>query len=202
MIANVAHSSLTGSNLHEPKGVASATANKVYVSDGAGSGAWTAHSTFSGVFGNALLHARELQGAGVNSGSAFTSSTWNTVFMNTTPTNEISGSSLNAGTGEVTLPTGTYFCIGRVNLKSSSTPIFKLRLRNITAGTTLIVGPQFTGYSPGGIDLSGHVIGRFTLGSSQVIALQCYPNATTTGGQSYMSTGEAEVYAEFWVWKL
>lgn len=36
----VAHASLTGANLHEPKGVAAATANKVYVSDGAGSGSW------------------------------------------------------------------------------------------------------------------------------------------------------------------
>lgn len=34
------HSALTGAELHEPKGVAAAAANKVYVSDGAGSGAW------------------------------------------------------------------------------------------------------------------------------------------------------------------
>ena len=37
---NVSHASLTGANLHEPKGVAAATANKVYLSDGAGSGSW------------------------------------------------------------------------------------------------------------------------------------------------------------------
>lgn len=36
----VAHSSLTGSDLHEPKGVASANAGDVYVADGAGSGDW------------------------------------------------------------------------------------------------------------------------------------------------------------------
>lgn len=34
------HSALTGSDLHEPKGIASATVDKVYVSNGAGSGAW------------------------------------------------------------------------------------------------------------------------------------------------------------------
>jgi hypothetical protein len=39
------HSSLTGADLHEPKGVASAAANQVYVSDGAGSGAWTSANT-------------------------------------------------------------------------------------------------------------------------------------------------------------
>lgn len=40
-MVNVAHSGLTAANLHEPKGVASATANQVYVADGAASGAWT-----------------------------------------------------------------------------------------------------------------------------------------------------------------
>mgnify|MGYP001614529410 CR=1 FL=1 len=39
-MANVVHSGLTAANLHEPKGVASATIDKVYVSNGAGSGAW------------------------------------------------------------------------------------------------------------------------------------------------------------------
>lgn len=34
------HATLTGASLHEPKGVASATANTVYVADGAGSGTW------------------------------------------------------------------------------------------------------------------------------------------------------------------
>lgn len=34
------HASLTGANLHEPKGVSTATAGEVYHADGAGSGAW------------------------------------------------------------------------------------------------------------------------------------------------------------------
>lgn len=36
----VAHSALTGSDLHEPKGVASASANQLYHASGAGSGTW------------------------------------------------------------------------------------------------------------------------------------------------------------------
>ena len=35
------HSSLTGAELHEPKGADAAAANRVYVSDGAGGGSWT-----------------------------------------------------------------------------------------------------------------------------------------------------------------
>lgn len=36
----VSHATLTGADLHEPKGVASATSGRVYVSDGLGSGSW------------------------------------------------------------------------------------------------------------------------------------------------------------------
>lgn len=41
-MANVNHSTLTDPYLHEPKGAAAATAGKVYVANGSGSGAWTA----------------------------------------------------------------------------------------------------------------------------------------------------------------
>lgn len=40
-MADVQHSALTDPQLHEPKGVASASANQVYLADGAGSGIWT-----------------------------------------------------------------------------------------------------------------------------------------------------------------
>lgn len=36
----IQHNLLTGSELHEPKGISSATAEQVYVSDGAGGGVW------------------------------------------------------------------------------------------------------------------------------------------------------------------
>ena len=39
-MATIEHSVLTSSDLHEPKGVASASSNEVYVADGTGSGAW------------------------------------------------------------------------------------------------------------------------------------------------------------------
>lgn len=44
-MANVAHSTLTGANLHEPKGVAAATSGYVYAADGAGSGSWSDPNT-------------------------------------------------------------------------------------------------------------------------------------------------------------
>lgn len=40
-MASIQHSALTDPNIHEPKGVTSATAGQIYVADGASSGAWT-----------------------------------------------------------------------------------------------------------------------------------------------------------------
>ena len=37
----IQHNVITDPNIHEPKGASSATSGKVYISDGAGSGAWT-----------------------------------------------------------------------------------------------------------------------------------------------------------------
>ena len=50
-MANVAHSTLTGAELHEPKGVDTAALGTVYVANGAGSGSWNsvATSAFTGM---------------------------------------------------------------------------------------------------------------------------------------------------------
>jgi hypothetical protein len=40
-MADVYHSTLTGSDLHEPKGADAAAANRAYIADGAGSGSWS-----------------------------------------------------------------------------------------------------------------------------------------------------------------
>lgn len=39
-MATISHTALSGTDLHEPLGVDTATANQVYISDGAGSGEW------------------------------------------------------------------------------------------------------------------------------------------------------------------
>jgi hypothetical protein len=39
-MADVSHASLTGAQLHEPKGAATASLGQVYIADGAGSGSW------------------------------------------------------------------------------------------------------------------------------------------------------------------
>lgn len=48
-MTNVAHKNLTGVDLHEPKGIGSATSGQVYVANGSNSGTWTTLSTNSQV---------------------------------------------------------------------------------------------------------------------------------------------------------
>lgn len=50
-MVNVAHSTLPNVDLHEPKGVSTATSGQVYVANGSGSGAWSAASTILGITG-------------------------------------------------------------------------------------------------------------------------------------------------------
>lgn len=55
-MANVTHASLTGSELHEPKGASSAPLGTVYVANGAGSGSWSSIGTsaFTGMVADFL----------------------------------------------------------------------------------------------------------------------------------------------------
>lgn len=47
-MANVQHSTLTDPNLHEPKGISTASADQLYRANGSGSGTWTNANRFPG----------------------------------------------------------------------------------------------------------------------------------------------------------
>lgn len=69
----MAHSTLTGADLHDAKGVSSATAGQVYVANGSGTGVWT-NQTTPGVV---ELHTVTLSGASsVSFNSTYLTSTY------------------------------------------------------------------------------------------------------------------------------
>ena len=74
-MANVEHSALTTTDLHEPKGVAAATEKHVYVADSGTSGAWTLPYELIGIF-------EEQQTLGTDGGT-FTSGADQTRVLNT-----------------------------------------------------------------------------------------------------------------------
>lgn len=192
----IPHSTLTGTDLHEPKGAASATINKVYVSDGAGSGAWTATGSLAPFF-----HAVEVAASFNLSGTTARK-------LSSVLTNEISGASL--GSNQVTLPAGTYYadCDGCVQSPRTA----YLDIFNVTDSAVVITGgnisaPQaLNGLSLNGsgnvtgqffADIAGWTSilkGRFTLASTKVLTLR----STTTTGNSGTSLNTAN----FCVWKI
>lgn len=204
-MANVEHSTLTGSALHEPKGVAAAAANRVYVSDGAASGSWTTVSndvlaSTAKAFQAQLLHVRNEETSGTSAGT-FQSGDWRTRKLDDSKTNEISGASVSSN--QITLPAGTYYI--QASAPGNGVDDHQTRWRNITDGTTTLAGTsELAGAST---QTRSWINGRFTIGGSKVFELQhqCQNTVTSTGlGRAVAwSTGpEVEVYAEVMIWKV
>lgn len=82
---NIQHSSLTGAELHEPKGADAAAADTVYVADGVGSGAWELLNPYGGIIYN------DVEG----SGTTFTTPTAYTLINTTTAATNLNGFSTN-----------------------------------------------------------------------------------------------------------
>jgi len=210
-LATVEHSVLTGSALHEPKGIAAAAANKVYVSDGVGSGSWT---TITNPFGSGLLHVRDEKTAGTDPQSLTAGAVVNTRQLNTVKTNEITGASL--ASNQITLTAGTYHIqawapiylspqdtsySSKIYLYNTSTAANILVGRAVTAGCGVaVVGTTGTVFIYNQSDC--RVEGRFTLAGTSVLELRQYVNQATTGGKAYSVGSLAEVYSEVMIWKI
>lgn len=211
-MANVEHSALTGSNLHEPKGASTATVSTVYVSDGVGSGAWSTLDVASlastaKAFQGQLFHTQNKPASGT-AAQAYTTSIWNTCTLTTSVTNEITSASL--ASNQITLPAGTYY-LEAISLwyhNIQETPKSgKLRFRNITDGSTPLVGTAFSAGQVGSSDTASaggpvFVRGRFTIASAKIFELQAYPTSAGSHGGLAVSSGESEVYSDIAIWKV
>lgn len=223
-MANVEHSVLTGSDLHESKGVATAAANRAYITDGAGSGSFqqvpAAAIAAAGVlvFQGQLYHIRDERSSGTDGGS-LTVSTWNTRVLNTENTDELSISSPG---NQMLLAAGTYYIEVTANTHFSGTSInggiqtltSKLRLRNVTDSTTLVIGQssrfQLNDDSGGNnqatsLSLSTTMSGRFILAGAKSVEVQNWitnglSSPVTLGGKA-VSSGENEIYLDVRLWK-
>jgi hypothetical protein len=206
-MANVEHSTLTGAALHEPKGVAAASANTVYVADGAASGAWSTIGNSSlasaaKAFQAQLLHVRDIQSSGT-SGGTFTSGAWRTRTLNTASTNEITGASLSSN--QITLPSGTYFIVASAPAYNVGNHLAKLK--NVTDGTDTIIGTvenagNVTSNSAG--QTRSWVIGRFTIAAQKVFEIQhiCATTQSTDGLGDESSAGVSYCFSEALIWKV
>lgn len=225
-MANVEHSTLTGSDLHESKGVAAAVANRVYVTNGAGSGTFSqvpaAAIASAGVlvFQSQFYQIRDERASGTE-GDTLTNNSWNTRALQTEKTDDLT---ITTSGNQISLVAGTYYIeadsivrfqgsMSRGSTESNST---KLRIRNVTDSTTLVVGSgiRFHSSDDGGgsnqeVDHTylTTVYGRFTLAGTKSVELQNWVASnmgllTAIKGGRALSSGENEVYADVRLWKL
>lgn len=201
----VEHSTLTGSSLHEPKGVAAAAANRVYVSDGAGSGSWatvgnSVLATEAKAFQSGLLHIQDQKAPGTEGGT-FTAAAWQTRDLNTVVTNEISGASL--GSNQITLPVGTYWI--EASAPGNQVNGHKIGIRNVTDATEAVIEGT-SAYSASGLDTNNRsfLSGRLTIGGTKIISLRHISESTksTNGFGEDTNTSASEIYADIKIWKI
>jgi hypothetical protein len=144
-------------------------------------------------------HFADQKASGTGGGNN-TSGAWETRVLNTSLINGISGSSL--ASNQVTLPAGTYFV--QATAPANDTALHRMRLRNITASTTLCLGSTVTSPAGGGSDTNAQLAGKFTLASTSVLELQHFFTAVGTDGLGFPLTasGEPEIYAQLMIWQL
>jgi hypothetical protein len=217
-MVDIAHKNLTGGDLHEPKGITAAPANSAYVADGAGSGVWTPTASFPGAFGAKLFHIRDERPSGTD-GDTLTVSTWNARAINTEKADDLG---LTASGNQLSLPAGTYWIevaavtqfSGLSNRGTTQFGMSKLRLRNVTDASTLIVGMgvRFQHSDDGGGNDAGtdfalvtHLSQRFVLPATKLVQVQNWVTnqlsfSATKGGRA-ITSGEVEVYLDLKLWR-
>lgn len=224
-MANVEHSVLTGTDLHESKGVAAAAANRVFVTNGAASGSFqqvpAAAIASAGVlvFQSQFYHVRDERSSGTE-GDTLTNNSWNTRVLQTEKTDDLT---VTTASNQISLVAGTYYVDAQAVTRFQGTSdrgttksiSSKLRIRNATDSTTLVVGPGARWHwsdDGGGSNQDADAVqsttiaGRFTLAGTKAVELQNWvasdlSSPTIKGGRA-LSSGENEVYADVKIWKL
>lgn len=220
-MVDVAHSAMTGVDLHIIKGADTATAGQVPIADGLGDAPFGTPATAS-AFGTNFLHIQETaSGAGPTLTNAMRRP------LNSVLINNITAASLVAN--QITLPAGTY----QVDISSSiyGAGQFALYLYNITTSADIVRGRPVTitagvlngagtyvasmgintngtvaSITNGSLSLTAPVVtvdlvlkNRFTLASVSVLELRINASASVSGGQAY---GGANIYTDAQFWKV
>lgn len=173
-MANIQHASIPDAYLHEPKGVAGASAGKVYVSNGLGSGVWTTQTRYGELYIAGGTSSKTLSAASAYSILNPTGS-WQA--------GEVSGVTLTAANGTITvLETGVYNLSFWVVFTTDSVTAgtrysFKYAVNGITGTRIISTGKETNGVDT--LDLSASGIASLTAGD--VISIYVAGDTTSSG---------------------
>jgi hypothetical protein len=151
-----------------------------------------------GALSNGYIHLRDQKATGTDGGASTAGTQTRTL---NTEVADAGGLCALAG-NQITLAAGTY----RVKARAPEYALgaHKLRLRNITAGSTLLAGSSAYTHTINGTQNDSALTGRITVAASQVLELQHWTqNAVSVNGLGVNAggSGEVEVYAEIEFWK-
>ena len=172
----IQHKSIPDADLHEPKGIASVTVDKAYISNGLGSGSWQvipgrAHADMyidAGVTTQTLSAAQAY--AKLNPGTEWTSGVSNIL-------------TISPSTGEITLTlAGNYLITFWVNLTTTALAAgtayrFKFALDGVTSSRTL----ESHKFSNGSDTITCAATGLVTATAGQKLTIYCAGDATSSG---------------------
>lgn len=132
-------------------------------------------------------------------GGTFTSGSWQTRTLNTETVD--TGTHAAVAANQITLQAGTYRF--RATAPAYKVDTHRLRLQNITAGTTVATGPAMRAAAAGDDIMLATVEGRFTIAGATVFEVQHRSSATkATDGFGLAATfGTNEVFAQIELWR-
>lgn len=208
----VKHSAVSGINLHDLKGVASA-ADDTVVTASSGASVWQKATVDNMVasataFNSQLFHTRYQESTGVKPARYkpdFTTDDFLKFPLNTTLTNEISGASL--ASNQLTLPSGTYLAKFDNGINGDIGSFGRVKLRNVTSNLDLVLGSSYLK-----ICSCMSSAGFFTLASTSLVELWLsQSHLRTSSAFTYLGSLEFDtplnigidnVYADLLIWKL
>ncbi len=152
-----------------------------------------AAANLTGTTTNQVVIVQDQKTSGTAGGTS-AATTWTTHTLNTKVAD--TGGNCSLLSNQVTLPAGTYRVTGWAQGTQNSG--FKIRLRNVTGSTTLVVGGNAYANASAQYAVTTAIIdGRFTVAASQALELQYYAagGVATVGLGAAVTSGEVEIYA-------
>lgn len=151
---------------------------------------WAAAGSGSGYLGYISVQDQKTANT---AGGTFTSGSYVTRTLNTEVTDTNNDCSLAAN--QITLAAGTYECL--IHAPGRAVNRHKARLRNVTDGTTVLVGSSaYCDAASGASSTDSVIVGRFTIAASKALEVQHQAQTTcpTNGLGVESNMSEIEVY--------
>ncbi len=173
---------------------ASPDAGTALVTFGFASGTPTfASANLTGTTTNQFIVVQDQKASGTAGGTS-TAGAWTTHTLNTEVVD--TGGNCSLSSNQITLTAGTYRA--RISACGVASDQLVVRLRNVTDGTTLVVGDNsYNSSASPYATTSSRGVNRFTVAASKALELQYYITTAraTTGLGFAASSGEVEIYA-------